>query len=89
MTLSMYNLLALIDYECFSRQAVGLSDQQAVEPASRLLLALMDMYRYMLVVDSHSTHHRNSYVFFSILHVIVMPLLESYKLCFTCTDALF
>jgi hypothetical protein len=26
-------------------QAVGLSDQQAVEPTSRLLLALMDMYR--------------------------------------------
>ena len=33
---------------CFLRlslTAVGLSDQQAVEPASRLLLALMDMYR--------------------------------------------
>jgi hypothetical protein len=29
-------------------QAVGLSDQQAVEPTSRLLLALMDMYRCVL-----------------------------------------
>ena len=27
---------------------MGLSDQQAVEPASRLLLALMDMYRYIV-----------------------------------------
>ena len=31
-----------------SLTAVGLSDQQAVEPASRLLLALMDMYRYIV-----------------------------------------
>ena len=45
-------ILYFFFYYCYySYQAVGLSDQQAVEPASRLLLALMDMYRYTHVTS--------------------------------------
>ena len=72
---------------CFLRlslTAVGLSDQQAVEPASRLLLALMDMYRCVFysnvcctAVLYHCCNHLHCFVWSWVVFKRIVSLSDS------------